>query len=77
MAFGNYPPGFSGMMLEQYFEQLDNQPRCENCKHYNHKYGACSVLWNNLDESYYIPNRDDCEPDDHCARWEEEEDDSM
>ena len=48
---------------------------CFNCRHYNG--AACTKEWNNLDLYYYVPQRDDKEPDDFCEDWEEYEDDTM
>ena len=39
---------------------------CWNCLEYNPSYGACTLRWNNLDESYYNPDLDDREPSDSC-----------
>ena len=41
---------------------------CGNCLHYFDD--VCTKDWNNMDESYYIPDRDDKEPDDTCDDWE-------
>ena len=70
MGFGNYPPGFSGDMLESYFEEIDSQPCCQNCREFDGDH--CMKHWNNLDPAYYIPDRDDKEPDDYCDDWEGE-----
>ncbi len=47
-----------------------NRPvkHCGNCKEYDGN--RCTKEWNNLDDCYYIPWRDDKEPDDCCDDWE-------
>ena len=40
---------------------------CWNCMEYNGY--ACTIRWNNLDESYYDPDLDDREPTDSCPEW--------
>ena len=47
--------------------------RCENCFHYDG--GYCTKDWNNMDDDYMIPERDEKDPDDYCddyVAWEEE-----
>lgn len=39
---------------------------CWNCMNYDPSRGACTIRWNNLDDSYYNPDLDDREPDDYC-----------
>lgn len=43
---------------------------CWNCLNYDPSKGACTVRWNNLDESYYNPDLDDKKPDDYCSEHE-------
>ena len=43
---------------------------CWNCRSYDYKHEACTINWNNMDESYYNPYIDDRKPDDHCEYWE-------
>ena len=33
---------------------------------------ACSREWNNNEPEYYVPDRDNREPDDCCDDWEED-----
>lgn len=40
---------------------------CWNCEAYDGDH--CTKDWNNADESYYIPDRDDKEPEDYCDDW--------
>jgi hypothetical protein len=47
---------------------------CWNCLHFDLKHQACSVGWNNMDESYYVPELDDKDPDDYCPEHELDED---
>ena len=44
-------------------------PCCGNCFQYDGD--RCMKEWNNLDECYYLPDRDDKEPEDVCEDWEE------
>ena len=39
---------------------------CWNCFNFDWKREACTVRWNNLDESYYNPDLDDRELTDTC-----------
>ena len=39
---------------------------CWNCLNYDPSRGACTIRWNNLDNSYYDPDLDDREPTDCC-----------
>lgn len=43
---------------------------CDTCREYDGD--RCTKFWNNLDPAYYIPDRDDKDPDDYCEDWEEE-----
>ena len=45
--------------------------QCENCSHYDGDH--CTREWNNLEPEYYLPGRDDREPDDSCEEWEGED----
>jgi hypothetical protein len=47
---------------------------CWNCLHFDYGRGACTVNWNNMDESYYNPLTDDRDPDDRCPEPEKDED---
>ena len=72
--------GFAlGMRYENHlmFRRLNElaklpEPCCGNCKEYDGS--RCMKEWNNLDESYYFPDRDDKEPEDVCDDWEFDED---
>ena len=41
---------------------------CATCSNYDGTF--CTVLWNNLDESYCVPDRDIRDPDDTCDYWD-------
>lgn len=43
---------------------------CWNCQNFDWNHEACTTNWNNMDESYYNPDCDDRNPDDHCEYWE-------
>ena len=47
---------------------------CWNCLNYDIKHEACTLTWNNLDESYYNPNTDDKDPDDWCPEHDIDKD---
>lgn len=47
---------------------------CWNCMNFDYTHEACTVNWNNMDESYYNPACDDRKPDDICDDWEEDPD---
>ena len=42
---------------------------CWNCMDYCPGRYACTLNWNNLDESYYNPDTDDHDPDYICENW--------
>lgn len=47
---------------------------CWNCMNFDWKHEACTLNWNNLDESYYNRDCDNRELTDHCDDWEEDPD---
>ena len=47
---------------------------CWNCMNFDWKHEACTLNWNNLDESYYNPDCDDRKLTDFCDAWEEDKD---
>lgn len=53
-------------------EKPDNG--CWNCTNFDWKYGACTLRWNNLDESYYNPDIDDRDLMDYCDDHETDPD---
>lgn len=46
---------------------------CGTCTHYDGS--RCTKDWNNLDEAYYIPERDDKKHSEWCDDYEWDEDD--
>lgn len=46
---------------------------CWNCEHFDDN-GKCMKDWNNLDPSYYIPDRDDRSENEYCEDWERRDD---
>ena len=64
-----YPPG----VIKKTIDALEVDERCcENCLHYNGDY--CTADWNNGEEDYKVPARDQRDPEDYCDRYESEED---
>jgi hypothetical protein len=47
---------------------------CWNCMNFDWKHEACTLNWNNLDESYYNHETDNRELTDYCGEWEEDPD---
>ena len=47
---------------------------CWNCINFDWKHEACTVNWNNLDESYYNPDTDNRELTDYCEYHETDPD---
>ena len=45
-------------------------PACKRCIEYDPGKGCCMREWNNLDPSYYIPERDDRDPYDLCEHYD-------
>lgn len=45
---------------------------CWNCREFDGD--RCMKEWNNSDEDYYLPDRDDRKPTDSCEDWEKDED---
>ena len=39
---------------------------CWNCRNFDWNHEACTIGWNNMDESYYNPDCDDHDPTDWC-----------
>ena len=72
MFEGAYPPGVTGRMIDDYFgdNRKEAVPACANCIHYDCRYCSCTKEWNNLDESYYIPGRDDVDENHVCDDYE-------
>lgn len=47
---------------------------CWNCMNFDWKHEACTLNWNNLDESYYNPDTDDRDLTDCCEYHETDPD---
>lgn len=62
-------------VYDDYEDQREPIPYgCWNCLHYDWNHEACSVNWNNLDDSYYNPETDNRELTDRCEDWQEDPD---
>ena len=64
MFDGAYPPGVTGAMIDR----LDIPDCCGNCRLYDGDH--CMKEWNNFDRDYYLPERDDKQPDEWCKDYE-------
>ena len=45
---------------------MDEKSGCWNCLNYHPGKGACTINWNNLDESLYNPVTDNRQPGEYC-----------
>ena len=67
---GAYPPGVTNDMLDA-MEGPDDmwlpEPCCGYCEHFDGD--RCTKDWNNMDESYYVPDRDDKSEYDWCEDY--------
>lgn len=61
------------MQAEESLPFTDPEPEngCWNCWRFDGD--RCNKDWNNADPDYYLPDRDDKEPDDICDYWEKDE----
>ena len=57
-----------------YEEKEEHENGCWNCMDYCPNRYACTLNWNNLDESYYNPDTDDHDPDYICENWNHDPD---
>lgn len=76
---GTYYNGFNEYWDEDFKHPinftLNERPNgCWNCKEYNPGKGACMASWNNADESFYIPVRDNRNPDFICRNHQKDPD---
>ena len=53
------------------FDDPEPDNGCWNCIEFDGD--RCHKEWNNNDEDYYDPDRDDKQPTDHCSDWERDE----
>ena len=76
---GHNPTTYLDAAEEHYYESgqwladelkkdLEQDRGCWNCMEYDGD--RCMKYWNNAEPEYYIPDRDDKEPDDKCDDWE-------
>ena len=69
MMDGAYPPGVTGSMIPEGVNPVFIPlPCCRYCTEYNGD--SCMKEWNNADEDYYFPERDDREPEESCDDYE-------
>ena len=63
-----YPDKHTAIMFDKHGEpeQKEIPDGCWNCRNFDWKHEACTVNWNNLDESYYNPDIDDRKLTDYC-----------
>ena len=66
-----YPDAHTARMFDRHGEP-DEKPSngCWNCMHFDPWRYACTLTWNNLDESYYNPDTDDRDLTDCCEEHE-------
>ena len=73
-----YLSAYEARMYDKYGEPVpfDDPPSdgCWNCLNYDYRKEACTLTWNNLDESYYNPETDDKDPDDWCPEHDTDKD---
>ena len=72
-----YTSVYEARMIDRYGEpepKDEKENGCWNCMNFDWKHEACTMNWNNLDESYYNPDCDDRELTDQCEAWEEDPD---
>lgn len=70
-----YTSVYEARMIDRYGElepKGEKENGCWNCKEYDGSH--CMKNWDNLDPSYYVPDRDDKEPDDCCDDYENDPD---
>ena len=68
MAGKQYENRRMSKLIAKAVSTLSQKECCETCVHYDGR--RCTKDWNNLDPAYYIPDRDDVEPWDHCEDYE-------
>lgn len=64
---------YAEMRAEEALPFTDPEPPsdgCWNCMIYDWNREACTLNWNNMDESYYNPDSDDRKPTDWCEDHE-------
>ena len=65
-----YPDAYTARMYDRYGEPEPKKIRpdngCWNCRNFDWTHEACTLNWNNMDESYYNPDIDDRDYTDIC-----------
>lgn len=73
-----YLSAYEARMYDKHGEPVpfDDPPSdgCWNCLNYDYGKEACTLTWNNMDESYYNPDTDDKDPDDWCPEHDTDPD---
>ena len=73
-----YLSAYEAMMYDKHGEPEPKTEKpadgCWNCINFDWKHEACTVNWNNMDESYYNPDIDDRKPTDYCEYHDEDPD---
>lgn len=69
-----YLDAYEARMSEKHGEPEKPDNGCWNCMNFDWKHEACTLNWNNLDESYYNQDADDRKLTDSCDDWEEDPD---
>ena len=64
----NLPPGCIEPDYDEDDEFFEPEACCEFCEHFDDPY--CTLMWNNMDKSYCVPERDEKEYDDSCDSYE-------
>ena len=81
--FGHNPTVYSSRAEMEYvesgkwyddLEKSEKPDGCWNCINFDASREACTLNWNNMDESYYRPDIDDKPNDYFCEYWEEDQD---
>ena len=80
-AYGHNPTVYPDRYTMKAWEHGEPAPKhekpddgCWNCMLFDWKHEACTINWNNLDESYYNPDCDDRELTDCCEYHETDPD---
>lgn len=70
---GHNPTVYADRATMKAWEHGEPEPKaqkpedgCWNCMNFDWKHEACTVNWNNMDESYYNPDIDDRKLTDYC-----------
>ena len=72
-----YSSAYEARMYDKYGEPEPKEKPddgCWNCMNFDWKHEACTLNWNNMDESYYNPDCDDRKLTDCCEDHETDPD---